>query len=77
MTCLVAIIYISLVFALLLWCRNKRQKSRDSEDAENKEENDDTASDGDEKEVNLPCQIAKSFRLIVLDSIKSVLFFFF
>lgn len=54
MTCLVALIYISLVVALMLWCRNKRQKSRNSEDPENKEqENDDTASDGDgdEKEV--------------------------
>jgi hypothetical protein len=59
MTCLVALIYISLVVALMLWCRNKRQKSRASDDPEgNKEEegNDDTASDGDdgdEKEVKL------------------------
>lgn len=53
MTCLVALIYISLVVALMLWCRNKRQKSRNSEDPENKDqENDDTASDGDEKEVS-------------------------
>lgn len=54
MTCLVALIYISLVVALMLWCRNKRQKSRNSDDPENKEGNDDTASDGDdgdEKEV--------------------------
>lgn len=54
MTCLVALIYISLVVALMLWCRNKRQKSRSAEDPENKE-NDDTASDhdhGDEKEVS-------------------------
>lgn len=57
MTCLVALIYISLVVALMLWCRNKRQKSRNSEDPENKEGNvcDDTASDGDnadEKEAS-------------------------
>lgn len=56
MTCLVALIYISLVVALMLWCRHKRQKSRASEDPENKDrENDDTASDGDdgdEKEVS-------------------------
>ena len=53
MTCLVALIYISLVVALMLWCRNKRQKSRNSEDPENKDqENDDTASDHDEKEVS-------------------------
>jgi hypothetical protein len=57
MTCLVALIYISLVVALMLWCRNKRQKSRNSEDPENKDNNecDDTASDGDhadEKEVS-------------------------
>lgn len=56
MTCLVALIYISLVVALMLWCRNKRLKSRSSEDPENKGENDDTASDGDgdgdEKEVS-------------------------
>lgn len=52
MTCLVALIYISLVVALMLWCRNKRQKSR-SDDPENKDqENDDTASDHDEKEVS-------------------------
>lgn len=55
MTCLVALIYISLVVALMLWCRNKRLKSRSSEDPENK--CDDTASDGDdgdgdEKEVS-------------------------
>jgi flagellar biosynthesis/type III secretory pathway M-ring protein FliF/YscJ len=61
MTCLVALIYISLVVALMLWCRNKRQKSRNSEDPENDKDNnecDDTASDGDgdnanEKEVSL------------------------
>lgn len=54
MTCLVALIYISLVVALMLWCRNKRQKSRNSEDPEkNEQENDDTASDHDEKEVSL------------------------
>ncbi|CRL01259.1 CLUMA_CG014489, isoform A [Clunio marinus] len=47
MTCLVALIYISLVVALMLWCRNKRQKSR-LEDPENKDVNDDTASDGDD-----------------------------
>lgn len=56
MTCLVALIYISLVVALMLWCRNKRLKSRSAEDPENKGENDDTASDGDgdgdEKEVS-------------------------
>lgn len=51
MTCLVALIYISLVVALMLWCRNKRLKSRNSEDPEKDQENDDTASDGDEKEV--------------------------
>ena len=54
MTCLVALVYISLVVALMLWCRNKRQKSR-LEDPENKDQNDDTASDGDnedEKEVS-------------------------
>lgn len=57
MTCLVALIYISLVVALMLWCRHKRQKSRNAEDPENKDANecDDTASDGDnadEKEVS-------------------------
>lgn len=57
MTCLVALIYIGLVLALMLWCRNKRQKSRNSEDPENKNDGecDDTASDGDhadEKEVS-------------------------
>lgn len=52
MTCLVALIYISLVVALMLWCRNKRLKSRASEDPEKEQENDDTASDGDEKEVS-------------------------
>lgn len=55
MTCLVALIYISLVVALMLWCRNKRQKSRSLEDPENKDQNDDTASDhdhDDEKEVS-------------------------
>jgi uncharacterized membrane protein len=54
MTCLVALIYISLVVALMLWCRNKRLKSR-VDDPENKDQNDDTASDGDdgdEKEVS-------------------------
>jgi uncharacterized membrane protein len=51
MTCLVALVYISLVLALMLWCRNKRQKSRSADDPENTKENDDTASDGDEKEV--------------------------
>lgn len=55
MTCLVALIYIALVVALMLWCRNKRKKSR-ADDPENKGENDDTASDGpeegDEKEVS-------------------------
>ncbi|KAG5675919.1 hypothetical protein PVAND_005778 [Polypedilum vanderplanki] len=50
MTCLVALIYISLVVALMLWCRHKRQKSRSENDPENTKENDDTASDGDEKE---------------------------
>lgn len=57
MTCLVALIYISLVVALMLWCRNKRQKSRNLDDPENKENVcDDTASDGDnadEKEASL------------------------
>lgn len=53
MTCLVAFIYISLVVALMLWCRNKRQKSRAAEDPEkDPDQNDDTASDGDEKEVS-------------------------
>lgn len=52
MTCLVALIYISLVLALLVWCRQKRKTSRtENDDPENKRENDDTASDGDEKEV--------------------------
>lgn len=52
MTCLVAFLYIAFVVALMIWCRYKRQKSRDSDDPENKEENDDTASDADEdKEV--------------------------
>lgn len=66
MTCLVALIYISLVVALMLWCRNKRLKARNSEDPENKE-NDDTASDGDdgdEKEVSgsaeHPTEVEKS-----------------
>lgn len=53
MTCLVALIYISLVLALMLWCRNKRQKSRSGDDPENTKDNDDTASDGDEKEVSV------------------------
>lgn len=52
MTCLVAFIYMSLVVALMFWCRHKRQKSRNSEDPEMKGENDDTASDVDEKEVS-------------------------
>lgn len=52
MTCLVALIYISFVVALMVWCRFKRNKARRSrDDIENKNEgeNDDTASDGDEE----------------------------
>lgn len=51
MTCLVALIYISLVVALMVWCRVKRNRARRSrDDIENKDgENDDTASDGDEE----------------------------
>lgn len=56
MTCLVALIYISLVIALMLWCRHRKNKSRANANGEDMEkrgegENDDTASDGDENKV--------------------------
>lgn len=50
-TIIVALAYIFMVVALMLWCRYKRQKSR-SEDPENKDTCDDTASDGDEEKVS-------------------------
>lgn len=51
-TIIVALAYIFMVVALMLWCRYKRQKSR-SDDPENKDTCDDTASDGDEEKVSL------------------------
>jgi hypothetical protein len=53
MTCLVALVYISLVVLLMIWCRNKRRESRSSDDQEMKEEeNNDTPSDVHEKDVS-------------------------
>lgn len=62
MTCLVALIYISFVIALMIWCRHRRNKSRsDANDMEKRGdgENDDTPSDGDEenKVRNAICEI--------------------
>lgn len=54
-TIFVAVAYIVLVVALMLWCRYKRQKNRNPGDLEKEEEGcDDTRSDvkSDEKEVS-------------------------
>lgn len=50
LTCLSSFIYIVLVVALMLWCRKKRME-RNVDELENKDEVDDTASDGEEREV--------------------------
>lgn len=50
MTCLFSVIYISLVIALMFWCRKKRMEQNANENTDDKKI-DDTASDGEEKEV--------------------------
>jgi Flp pilus assembly protein TadB len=52
MTCLFSIIYISLVVALMWWCRKKRSE-RNSHELQSKNEIDDTASDVEEGQVRI------------------------
>lgn len=79
MTCLVALIYISLVIALMLWCRHRKNKSRsEANDMEKRGdgENDDTPSDhdADENKVGiftfhmLSCQLFRNLTQISLSA---------